>query len=108
MAATNQQMSELSAGATFQEKVSASIVKKALAIAEDVRINGNANYTAVQNTRAHSISQGQALLPYYLLLACSTNVIASNISVVNGETLSDISDAGLDSQVYTTVFLDVV
>jgi hypothetical protein len=108
MAATNQQMSELSVGATFQKKVAASIMKKALAIAEDVRLNGNVNFSAPQNTRAHSLAQGQSLEPYYLLLACSTNVIASNISVVNGETLTDITDAGLDSQVYTTVFQDLV
>src|ERR1035437_8958223 len=108
MAATNLQMSQLATGPSFKDKVLASIFKKALAIIEDVRANGNANYTAAQNPRAVSLGRGQALDGYYGLIACSTNVIASTISVVNGETVSDISDGALDSQVYTVVFQDLV
>lgn len=108
MAATNLQMDQLSNGPTFQAKVRAAVFKKALAIVDDVRVNGNVNYTAAQKTRGVSICQGQNIVGYYGTLACSTNVIASTISVVNGETLSDISDAALDSQVYTVVFQDLV
>lgn len=107
MSATNLQMDQLSNGPTFQAKVRASIFKKALAIIEDVRANNNLNFTAAQNTRAVSICRGQSLTGYYEVMACSTNVIASNLTVVNGETLSDISDAALDSQVFTVIFLDL-
>lgn len=118
MAATNQQMSELSTGATFQKKVVASIMKKALAIREDILAKGTLevpkqgqtpNYSVLQGQRAYSLGVG-AVSPstFYLPMACSTNVIASGISVSNGETLSDISDASLDSQVYTVVFQDLV
>lgn len=107
MAATNLQMDQLANASTFQAKVRAAIFKKALAIIEDVRVGG-VNYNAAQNTRALSICRGQNVASYYEAMACSTNVIASNLTVVNGETVSDISDAALDSQVYTVVFLDLV
>ncbi len=115
-AGTNQQLYALSQGAQFQAAVSASIVKKAVAILDDVRQNGTVeaplptktgNYTNAQRTRAFSIAMGQSLTPYILALACSTNVVASTLSVVNGQTVSDISDAALDSQVYTMVFQDM-
>lgn len=109
MSATNQQMFELSLGLTFQKKAGASIMKKAVAICDDARVNGTANYTANQRILAAALGTNQrGYTPYYLPLACSTNVIASNISVSNGETLSDISDAALDAQVYTTVFQDLL
>lgn len=108
MAATNLQMDQLANAPTFQAKVRAAIFKKALAIIEDVRANANVNYTAAQNTRALSICRGQNVSSYFEAMACSTNVIASNLSLANGETVSDISDPALDSQVYTVVFLDLV
>jgi hypothetical protein len=117
MAATNQQMYELSQGVTFSKRVQAAIMKKAVAICDDVRLNGTTevpiqgqtpNYSAAQKARAFSIGQGQSLQPYMLALACSTNIVASTLTVVNDETISDISDAALDSQVYTTVFQDLL
>lgn len=118
MPATNLQMAQLAGATDFQAKVRSSIYKKALAILEDALANGTIeapkqgqtpHYAAAQVTRATSIGRGQSLDGYYGLMACSTNVIASAISVDGGgQTVSDISDAALDSQVYTVVFNDVV
>lgn len=108
MAATNLQMDQLSNGPTFQAKVRASIFKKALAIIEDVLVNKNQNFSAAQQSRAKSLFGGMPLAQYYSALACSTNIIVSNLTVVGNEIVSDISDAALDSQVYTVVFQDLV
>lgn len=108
MSATNLQLANLALGPQFQGAVRASIMKKAVAIVDDVRANGNLNYTPAQRDLARSLAVGGNLAPYYLPLACSTNVMASNITINGAETLSDISDAALDSQVFTTVFLDLI
>lgn len=108
MTVTNGELNALSNSQTFQGRVRAAIYKKALAIVEDYRANPGGNYTAQQNARALTICQSGHIAPYYGPMACSTNVIASVLSVANGETVSDISDAALDSQVYTVVFQDLV
>lgn len=106
--ATNNQLNALSNGPTFQGDVRASILKKAFAILDDVRVNGIGTYSAAQAYLAKQVCLGGNIAAYYPVLACSTNVIASNLTVVNGETVSDISDAALDSQVYVAVFLDLL
>lgn len=113
MALTNLQMSQLAYGTEFQNRVRAAIFKKSLAIIEDAKANG-VNYTSAQVDKAKEIVSnagsfaGGLAFSTYQLLACSTNVVAGAVSVVNGETVSNISDASLDSQVYTVVFLDLV
>lgn len=104
MAATNAQQAALAESFGFKAQVRASIFKKALAIIENP-----GSFTAPQIARAKSIGQGQALDSYYPAMAGSTNVVASNVTYdfVNRTTVSDISDAALDSQVTTTVFTDL-
>lgn len=118
MAATNDQQSALAEASGFQAQVRASIMKKAIAIIEDVAQNGvigaplsgkTADYTNAAYLRAKSICGGQGLGPYYLALAGSTNVVASNVTYdfKNRSVVSDISDAGLDGQVFVIVFQDL-
>jgi hypothetical protein len=106
---SNAQLNALSNGPAFQGDVRASILKKSFAIVDDVRQNGNLNYTAAQAYLAKQLCLGGNIAAYYPVLACSTNVMASNITVSgSGETVSDISDAALDSQVYVAVFEDLL
>lgn len=105
MAATNDQQSALAEASGFKAGVRASIMKKILNILEN-----QGSFTAAQIARAKSIGAGQALDPYYLAVAGSTNVVASNVTYdfKNRTVVSDINDANLDSQVATTVFTDLV
>lgn len=104
MAATNAQQAALAEATAFKAQVRASIMKKALSIIEN-----QGSFSAQAIARAKSIGQGQALDAYYLALAGSTNLIASNITYdfVNRSVVSDVTDAQLDSQVNTTVFTDL-
>jgi hypothetical protein len=105
MAATNDQQSALAEATGFKAAVRASIMKKTINILEN-----QGSFTAPQIARAKSIGQGQSLDSYYLAVAASTNVVASNVTYdfKNRTVVSDISDANLDSQVTTTVFTDLV
>lgn len=111
MAATNAQQSALSESIPFRAQVRASILKKALAIIEDVITNGNVNYTAIQNARAKAIITGSLGSDIYIAaIAGSTNIIASNVTYdfINRTINSDITEASLDSQVYKVVFQDLL
>jgi len=102
MAATDAQISCLADSPSFQNACRAAIVKIAAQI-----LNGTSGqYTTPQISRARTLVVTQTFQGYYLALAASTNVVASNITFdfVNRVAISDISDADLDSQVLTTVF----
>lgn len=105
MAATNVQQAALAEAGGFCASVRASIMKKALSIIEN-----QGSYSAPQIARAKLIGAGQSLTIYYPALAGSTNVVASNVTYdfASRTVVTDISEANLDSQVYATVFQDLV
>jgi hypothetical protein len=104
MAATNAQQSALAASPGFKAQVKASVMKKALSIIENP-----GSYTAPQVAKAKAVVQGFISDIYYTAVASSTNVIASNITwdFTNACAVSDITEAALDSQVFTVVFTDL-
>lgn len=99
----------LAESTSWQERCKAAITKKAIAVLDDVRTNGNTNYTVAQATKAQSIADGANLQQYYADIAASTNVVASTVDYdpKTGTVSSDISDAALESQIWTTVWLDM-
>lgn len=105
MAATNAQQSALAEAGGFRASVRASIMKKAISIIEN-----QGSYNAAQIARAKLIAGGQPLDNYYLAMAGSTNVVASNVTFdfANRTVVSDITDLNLDSQIFTTVYTDLV
>ena len=110
MSATSSQIACLADSLVFQNKVRGLLFQKAIAIVDDYRTEPGVNYSAPQNTRAVSICNGQSISQYYLPLAGSTNVTVSNITFDfdDRQVVSDISDASLASQIYQTVFQDLV
>lgn len=110
MAATIAQIQALADSPHFQVRVRGAIYQKASAILDDVRVNANLNYTAQQATIARNICTGSTNVGnYFGPVAGATNVTASNVTY-NFEdrvVVTDISDAALASQIFTTVWQDI-
>lgn len=110
MAVTIAQIQALADSAHWQNRCRGAIAQKAIAILDDVRVNGNLNYTPAQATLARSICTGSTQMGVYMgPLAGSGNVAVQNItySFEDRQVICDISDASLQSQVFTTVWQDI-
>lgn len=119
MAVTIAQIRALADSQHWQNRVSGAIFQKAVAILDDVFNNGTlenpkpghtANFSQAQWTVARNICTGSTgTAVYFGPLAGSGNVAVQNItySFEDRQVICDISDAALQSQVFTTVWQDI-
>lgn len=105
---TDLQIAQLAAAKQFQQRTVASVIKKSIAILEDLRAGG-VNYTPAQGYKANRFAQGiQPVEPFFEAVAASVNVRTAAL-VLNGTVILDsaVADPDLDAQAYTTIFLDI-
>ena len=110
MAVTPAQIQALSDSSAFQNRVRGAIYQKAAAILDDFKANGNLNYDSSQVSLAQNICKGNINPNIYVgALSGSSNISVTNITYdfVTRQVITDILDADLASQIFTTVFTEL-